>query len=41
MMTEQRFNEIFDDVEMTLYRPNRISTEMGCPRYEVVALKKY
>lgn len=39
MMTEQRFNEIFDDVEMTLYRPNRISTEMGCPRYEVVALK--
>lgn len=39
MMTEQRFNEIFDDVEMTLYRPNRISMEMGCPRYEVVALK--
>lgn len=39
MMTEQRFDEIFNDVEMTLYRPNRISMEMGCPRYEVVALK--
>lgn len=38
-MTEQRFDEIFNDVEMTLYRPNRISMEMGCPRYEVVALK--
>lgn len=39
MMTEQRFNEIFNDVEMTLYRPNLISMEMGCPGYEVVALK--
>ena len=39
MMTGQRFDEIFDDVGMALYRPARIPMEMGCPRHGVAALK--